>query len=203
MKLLQFIKKTTKVLAAAAITAVLAQPAQAETLGNGSYGEPSVDAGLFAPIMAPIAPLLGGAGSTTLISQVGADNTATAMANGAGSLALIAQQGDGNAAYQSVVGNNSAALLLQGGTGNSVLQMIKGDRDVQLVGVSGANNQVAYLQYGNDLAGALDVTNSNNSAVFALQTEQSGRYLMPSGFSGLNNQVVIIVPGRMYVLPRN
>ena len=68
--------------------------------------------------------------------------------------------------------------------------------------VSGNNNNVAYLQKGSDLAGALDVTNASNSTVLAIQTPQSGNYLMPTGLRGLQNTVVIIVPGRMYVIPK-
>ena len=175
----------------------------ADSPPNGVYEEPSVDAELFQPLLAPISPLLNGPGSTTLISQFGDGNAATIDAAGTGNVGIIAQTGSNNRAYQSIEGTGSAALLVQGGTNNSVIQAIKGDQDFQLVGVSGNNNQVAYVQVGDQLAGALDVTGSTNSSVIALQTNASGRYLMPAGLHGLNNQIVIIVPGRMYVLPRN
>jgi hypothetical protein len=183
--------------AALSVTPTLAEPP-----ANGLYQEPAVEAELFAPLLAPIAPLLTGPGTTTLISQIGEGNIATTHLVGSGSLSLIAQSGNSNSAVQSVEGQRSAALLVQGGSSNSVLQVIQGNDDFQLVGVSGQNNQVAYLQVGDQLAGALDVTGSNNSQVLAIQTNASGRYLMPTGLRGLDNQIVVIVPGRMYVLPR-
>ena len=154
-------------------------------------------------LMQPILPLLPSeAGSTTSISQIGNTNFANASATGSGNLSLIQQTGTNNRAVQAVQGNSSAMLLVQGGRNNSVLQASQGDRNFQLVGVSGENNDVAYLQMGNDLAGALDVTNSHNASVLAIQTPQSGRYLMPTGLRGLQNAAVLIVPGRMYVLPK-
>lgn len=153
-------------------------------------------------LMQPILPLIvGNARSTTTINQVGADNYAAAGLKGVASLALIDQQGERNRAVQAIQGNNSALLLVQGGTDNNVLQAAIGDRDFQLVGVSGRNNNVGYVQIGNDLVGALDVRNAQNATVLALQTPQSGRYLMPTGLRGLQNATVVIVPGRMYVLP--
>lgn len=175
----------------------------AAPLTPGIYPEPSVAADLIEPLMAPIVPLLGKPGSTTDIAQIGKDNDATSQITGDGNLSLIAQSGRNNHAYQGIEGTNSALLLVQGGHDNSVIQAAKGNNDFQFIGVSGHNNQVAYLQDGNNLAGALDVGDSTNSAVFALQTPQSGNYLMPIGLHGLKNTVVIIVPGRMYVLPRH
>jgi hypothetical protein len=177
--------------------------ALANPLAPGEYAEPVVGADLFAPLIAPIAPLLGKPGSTTDIAQLGVANTATSQITGDGNLSLIAQSGHNNHAYQAIEGTNSALLLLQGGHDNSVIQAAKGNDDFQLIGVSGHNNKVAYLQDGNNLNGALDVGDSTNSEVFALQTPQSGNYLMPVGLHGLKNTVVIIVPGRMYVIPRH
>ena len=152
-------------------------------------------------LIEPIRPLIAGnGGSTSTINQVGVGNYATAAIAGRGSLTLIEQAGSNNRAVQAIEGSNSAMLLVQGGTNNNVLQASSGDRNFQLVGVSGNNNNVAYIQKGDDLAGALDVRNSQNSTVIALQTEQSGRYLMPSGLRGLENKVVVVVPGRMYVM---
>ena len=175
----------------------------ADPIAIGEYPEPDVGPGLFEPLLTPIQPFLTGPGTTTSIGQIGTNNSASQVTKGAGTLAVIAQTGDNNSAYQSVDGTGSAALLVEGGSNNSVLQAIKGNQDFQLVGVSGHNNSVAYVQVGNELAGALDVTDSTNSQVLALQTPASGHYLMPTGLHGLNNQIVIIVPGRMYVLPRS
>lgn len=121
---------------------------------------------------------------------------------GGGNLSLISQSGDNNRAVQAIQGENSTLLLSQGGSNNSVVQASRGDNNFQLVAVSGNNNDVAYLQAGNNLGGALDVRNSQNSSVLAVQTNQSAGFMMPSGISGLNNQVVVVVPGRMYVLPK-
>ncbi|PSJ60811.1 hypothetical protein [Pseudaminobacter soli (ex Li et al. 2025)] len=152
-------------------------------------------------LIEPIRPLIAGnAQSTTSITQIGEMNQANSGIVGRGSLSVIQQSGSNNRAVQSIEGNNSALLLVQGGTNNNVLQASRGDRNFQLVGVSGNNNDVAYIQAGNDLAGALDVRDSQNSTVLALQTAQSGRYLMPSGLRGLENKIVVVVPGRMYVL---
>jgi hypothetical protein len=154
-------------------------------------------------LMQPILPLVAGsAGSTTTINQVGLNNYATAGVEGAANLTVIEQSGSHNRAVQAIQGNNSALLLVQGGTNNNVLQASVGDRNFQMVGVSGQNNNVGYVQMGNDLAGALDVTDAQNATVLAFQTPQSGRYLMPTGLHGLKNATVVIVPGRMYVLPR-
>lgn len=154
-------------------------------------------------LMEPILPLVSGsAGSTTSINQVGVGNYANAGTQGIANLAVIDQSGARNRAVQAIQGNNSAMLLVQGGSNNNVLQASVGDRNFQAVAVSGQNNSVGYVQMGNDLAGALDVTNAQNATVLALQTPQSGRYLMPTGLSGLKNATVVIVPGRMYVLPR-
>jgi hypothetical protein len=175
-------------------------PARADTVEITDFQS---DPAAVQALMQPIEPLIGGdAGSTTSINQVGQDNLARSYVGGQGSLSLIQQSGSNNRAIQAIDGNSSALLLVQGGTNNTVVQAAKGDRDFQLVGVSGNANQVAYIQVGDDLAGALDVTGSQNSTVIALQTPQSGRYLMPSGLSGLNNKIVIVVPGRMYVLPK-
>ncbi|MCJ8152014.1 hypothetical protein [Shinella sedimenti] len=154
-------------------------------------------------LMEPIQPFLGSeAGSTTSIIQLGEGNSAHAGINGNGSLAVIQQAGTGNRAVQAVEGHSSAALLVQGGKNNSVVQASRGDNNFQLVGVSGENNQIAYVQDGNSLAGVLDVRDSKNSTVVAIQTEQSGRYMMPTGLRGLENKTVVVVPGRMYVLPK-
>lgn len=119
---------------------------------------------------------------------------------GQGSLAVVQQAGQNNRAVQSITGSSSALLLVQGGSNNSVLQASRGNNNFQLVGVSGNNNEVAYVQDGDNLAGALDVRDSMNSTVLAYQTPQSGRYMMPSGLRGLENKVVVVVPGRMYVI---
>lgn len=153
-------------------------------------------------LMQPIQPFLTGAAQTTSsITQIGRNNFASSNVTGASNLSVIDQGGSRNRAIQAIEGSNSAQLLVQGGTNNSVVQASIGDRNFQLVGVSGNNNSVAYVQVGNDLAGALDVTNAQNATVLALQTPQSGRYLMPTGIRGLQNAVVIIGPGRMYVFP--
>ncbi len=154
-------------------------------------------------LMQPIMPLLGGfTGSNTGIIQIGSNNHANSGIDGTGSLALIQQAGTGNRAVQAIEGNNSALLLVQGGTNNSVLQASAGDNNFQLIGASGSNNQIAYIQKGDNLAGALDVRNSVNSTVVAIQTPQSGNYMMPTGLRGLENKTVVVVPGRMYVLPK-
>jgi hypothetical protein len=155
-------------------------------------------------ILAPLTQLQSSlnANSTTMITQIGDTNFAHAGVQGAGNLAIIAQSGSNNRAVQAIQGNNSAMLLVQSGSGNNVLQASTGNNNTQLLGVSGTSNDVAYLQVGNGLAGAMDV-GGENSAVFALQTPKSGNYLMPSGLTGLKDQVVIVVPGRMYVFNRN
>lgn len=156
-------------------------------------------------LMEPILPLVAnGASTTTSVLQLGVDNYAASSVSGDASFAGIVQGGDRNRAVQAIQGSNSAMLLVQGGTDNNVFQASAGDNNFQLValGESSKNNNVGYIQVGNELAGALNVGNSQNSTVMALQTEQSGRYLMPAGISGLNNQVVVIVPGRMYVFQK-
>jgi hypothetical protein len=153
-------------------------------------------------LIAPIKPLMGGIGSTASIDQVGQDNRASQFTDGSGNLTLIQQSGANNRAVLAVQGSNSALLLVQGGSNNTVAQVAKGDNDFQFVGVSGHNNQVAYVQVGNELAGALNVTNATNTSVVAFQTPASGHYLMPTGISGLSNSVVVVVPGRMYVIPK-
>jgi hypothetical protein len=155
-------------------------------------------------LMEPIQPFTSGnGGSTTSILQLGANNYANADVTGKGSLAIIQQSGVNNRASQAIDGNNSALLLVQGGSNNSVYQAAKGDNDFQLVGVSGHNNEVAYIQNGDNLAGALDVRNAQNATVVAIQTPQSGNYLMPSGLNGIKNATVVVVPGRMYVFPKH
>lgn len=196
-------KPIRRVLAAAAMTAGIfsAHSAQADgfyILENSPYATTTINA-----LMQPIAPFTGGVAETTsTITQFGQDNSAISQVEGNSNLSLIAQDGSRNRAVQAIAGNNSALMLLQGGTNNNVLQASVGDRNFQLVGVSGNNNSVAYVQYGSDLAGALDVTNANNATVLALQTPQSGNYLMPVGLRGLQNAVVVIGPGRMYVFPK-
>ncbi|MBP1849447.1 hypothetical protein [Rhizobium halophytocola] len=183
---------------AAATTA--ATTAKAEDLLVQDY---QTDAAAVGALMQPIQPFLGGAqGSTTSIIQLGSANNAAVNIAGNGSLALIQQAGDNNRAIQSIEGSSSALLLAQGGRNNSVVQAAKGNNDFQLVGVSGSDNQVAYVQVGDNLAGALDVRDSTNSTVLAFQTPQSGSYMMPTGLRGLDNKVVVVVPGRMYVLPK-
>jgi hypothetical protein len=152
-------------------------------------------------LMEPIQPFLGGKnGSTTSIIQIGLNNQVSTEIQGQGSLAVVQQAGQNNRAVQSITGSSSALLLVQGGSNNSVLQASRGNNNFQLVGVSGNNNEVAYVQDGDNLAGALDVRDSTNSTVLAYQTPQSGRYMMPSGLRGLENKVVVVVPGRMYVI---
>lgn len=176
-----------------------AQSARAENLLVAQDYE--TDVGKLQSLMEPIAPFVGGdAGSTTSIIQLGASNSADSGITGNGSLAVVQQAGSGNRAVQAIDGNSSALLLVQGGTNNNVVQASRGDNNFQLVGVSGNNNDVAYIQSGDNLAGALDVTNAQNSTVLAIQTPQSGRYMMPSGLSGIQNKVVVVVPGRMYVI---
>lgn len=158
---------------------------------------------LISPLMEPISPFINGdAQTTTSIIQLGEGNLASSGVTGESNLAVIEQSGSRNRAVQAIEGHNSAMLLVQGGSNNNVLQASRGDNNFQLVGVSGNNNNVGYVQVGDNLAGALDVTNASNSTVLALQTPASGRYLMPTGLRGLQNTVVVIVPGRMYVIPK-
>lgn len=153
-----------------------------------------------------------GTGNLSIIGQSGTSNSVYQSINNGtsttsdiaalGNLALVTQTGANNRAVQVIEGSGSSTLLVQGGSNNSVFQGSYGDRNFQLVGVSGNNNQVAYVQAGNNLNGVLDVRNSTNSSVVAMQTDRSARYLMPVGLRGLNNQIAIIVPGRMYVFRR-
>jgi hypothetical protein len=154
-------------------------------------------------LMQPVESYLtGNAQNTTNITQIGSTNFATSGVTGTSNIAMIQQGGRNNRAVQAIQGNSSALLLVQGGSNNNVLQASVGDRNFQLVGVSGSNNNVAYVQKGNDLAGALDVRDAHNTTVAVLQTPQTGRYLMPTGIRGLSNAYVVIVPGRMYVMPK-
>ncbi|WP_126009629.1 MULTISPECIES: hypothetical protein [Georhizobium] len=153
-------------------------------------------------LMEPINPFVSGqAGNTTSIQQIGSYNAATSAIEGHSSASLIDQSGSRNRAVQAIDGHNSALLLVQGGSNNSVVQASRGDNNFQLVGVSGNNNNVGYVQVGSNLAGVLDVRNSVNTNVVAIQTPSSGNFMMPSGLNGLSNANVVIVPGRMYVLP--
>jgi hypothetical protein len=155
-------------------------------------------------LMQPINPFITGAAQTTTsITQIGENNFATSSVEGTSSLSLIEQSGTRNRAVQAIEGHNSALLLVQGGTNNNVLQASRGDNNFQLVGVSGQNNNVGFVQVGDNLAGVLDVRGSTNSTVIAVQTPQSGNYMMPTGLRGLQNTAVVIVPGRMYVIPIN
>ncbi|MEO3997430.1 hypothetical protein [Mesorhizobium sp. CAU 1732] len=155
-------------------------------------------------LMQPINPFITGAAQTTTsITQIGENNFATSSVEGTSSLSLIEQSGTRNRAVQAIEGHNSALLLVQGGTNNNVLQASRGDNNFQLVGVSGQNNNVGFVQVGDNLAGVLDVRGSTNSTVIAVQTPQSGNYMMPTGLRGLQNTAVVIVPGRMYVIPVN
>jgi hypothetical protein len=185
------------------LAAGLAAAAAPAAAGDLLIQDFQTDAAKVQALMEPIQPFVGGdSGSTTSIIQLGESNIANAGVQGTGSLALIQQAGANNRAVQAIEGNGSALLLVQGGTNNFVLQASRGNDNFQLVGVSGNNNQVAYIQDGYNLAGALDVRDSQNSTVLAIQTPQSGRYLMPTGLRGLENKTVVVVPGRMYVLPK-
>jgi hypothetical protein len=159
---------------------------------------------IIGALMQPISPFaMGQAQTTTSITQIGENNFATSSVEGKSSLSLIEQSGTRNRAVQAIEGHNSALLLVQGGTNNNVLQASRGNNNFQLVGVSGQNNNVGYVQVGDNLAGVLDVRGSTNSTVIAVQTPQSGNYMMPTGLRGLQNTAVVIVPGRMYVIPVN
>ncbi|SON58138.1 hypothetical protein HDIA_4597 [Hartmannibacter diazotrophicus] len=178
-----------------------AAPATAEDLLVHGFESAASSAG---SLMQPIQPAGAGAatGSTSSIIQLGTDNHATAALTGSGHLAVVQQSGTGNRAMQAIEGTGSTALLVQGGSNNTVAQVSRGNDNFQLVGVSGSNNDVGYVQVGDQLAGVLDVRDAENTSVFALQTPQSGRFLMPTGIRGLENKVVVVVPGRMYVLPK-
>lgn len=200
---MKFVARVLKTLKAATVaTAIIAAPgvvAAENLLVSGYDTDPVTVQGLMQPIL----PFVGGsAGSTTGIIQLGNSNYASSSVEGTGNLALIQQAGTNNRATQAMEGAGSAMLLVQGGSNNSVLQASQGDDNFQLVGVSGSNNQIAYIQKGDNLAGALDVRDSVNSTVVAFQTPQSGNYMMPTGLRGLENKTVVVVPGRMYVLPK-
>ncbi|MDS7594909.1 hypothetical protein [Agrobacterium tumefaciens] len=154
-------------------------------------------------LMEPIMPLINSSTASNVgIIQLGTQNNANASIDGTSSLALIQQSGSNNRAVQAIEGTGSALLLVQGGQNNSVVQASQGNDNFQLVGVSGNNNQIAYVQKGDNLAGVLDVRDSVNSTVVAIQTPQSGNFMMPTGLRGLENKTVVVVPGRMYVLPK-
>jgi hypothetical protein len=190
--------------AAANVASVCAQQATtAEIFGieNGIYEEGqflSSDPAVIAPLLVPAQNLrTNGTGSTTMISQLGTGNFASAGIIGSNSAAAITQSGSNNRAVQAIQGSDSAMLLVQSGEGNSVVQTSIGHDNTQLLGVSGTNNDVAFVQVGDHLGGAMSV-GGQDSAVVALQTGNNN-YMMPSGINGLKNQVVVIVPGRMYV----
>ena len=191
--------KMKSVLLAASIVALGTAAGASENLLVQNY---ETNTASVQALMEPIQQFVGGNQSNTGIIQIGQNNYANSGIEGTGSLSLIQQSGSGNRAVQTIEGSNSALLLVQGGTNNSVLQASQGDNNFQLVGVSGNNNQIAYIQKGDNLAGALDVRDSKNSTVLAIQTPQSGNYMMPAGLRGLENKTVIVVPGRMYVLPK-
>jgi hypothetical protein len=196
------LKSIRNVLLAAGVAAAVGTAATAsENLLVSDY---QTDAAVVQGLMQPILPFVGnesGANNTGII-QIGEHNRATSSIQGSGSLALIQQSGVNNRAIQAIEGAGSAALLVQGGHNNSVFQASQGNDNFQLVGVSGHNNQIAYIQKGDNLVGALDVRDSVNTTVVAIQTPQSGNFMMPSGLRGLENKNVVVVPGRMYVLPK-
>jgi hypothetical protein len=176
--------------------------ASALDLVSASAAESSAPA-VIGQLMQPISPFVSGqAGNTTSIQQIGSYHSATSAIEGHSSASLIDQSGTRNRAVQAIEGHNSAALLVQGGSNNSVVQASRGDNNFQLVGVSGQNNDIGYIQVGNNLAGVLDVRDSVNTTVVAVQTPSSNNFMMPSGLRGLSNANVVIVPGRMYVLPK-
>lgn len=200
-----------RVLTAATIALCLVMPVQAgndiigldgQPIASGLYGFDDAAEAKLLDLMKPIAPFVAaGAPNTTTINQVGTDLFAHAAVEGSSNLTLIQQSGSNNRAVQAVAGNQTALLLQQSGSNNSTLQLSVGNDNFQLLGVSGQNNDVAYIQAGNELAGALKV-GGENASVLALQTDASHKYLMPVGLNGLKNQVVVIVPGRMYVFKK-
>ena len=196
-------KNWTKTLAGTAAGLLMSlNAASALDLVPASAAESSAPA-VVGQLMQPISPFVSGqAGSTTSIQQIGSYNSASSAIEGHSSASLIDQSGTRNRAVQAIEGHNSAALLVQGGSNNSVVQASRGDNNFQLVGVSGQNNDIGYIQVGNNLAGVLDVRDSVNTTVVAVQTPSSSNFMMPSGLRGLNNANVVIVPGRMYVLPK-
>jgi hypothetical protein len=188
------------VLAAALALSALTVAAQAEPVWT-SFETTQANIDTVNALMTPIQPFLLGPGSTSLINQTGTNNVSTASIVGSGNLTLLQQAGSNNRSIQSIEGSGSAALLFQNGNDNNVVQASTGDHNFQLVNVEGNSNDIAYIQAGNSLAGALNVEGSN-STVVALQTS-SNRYLMPSGLRGLENKVVVIVPGRMLVIDKS
>lgn len=200
--MMSWTKRLAGAMIALAVTTSIAAATEIRIVDEADYGGARTQAAASA-LMQPIAPFVAGqAGNTTSIAQIGAGNSANSAISGHSSASLIVQDGSRNRAVQAIEGSNSALLLVQSGTNNNVLQASRGDNNFQLVGVSGSNNDVGYVQIGNDLAGVLDVRNSHNTTVVALQTNQSRNFLMPTGISGLNNAAVVIVPGKMYVLPK-
>lgn len=156
-------------------------------------------------LMEPILPFVAsGASTTTSIVQLGDTNYALVLTDGQSNYGAIVQEGARNRVVQAIQGSNSAALLVDGGVGNSVLQASIGNDNFQAValGKDSSNNEVGYVQVGNSLAGALNVGNSRNSTVVTLQTPASGNFLMPTGINGLQDKIVVIVPGRMYVFSK-
>lgn len=195
-------KRLAGAMIALVVTTSISAASEIRIVNEEDYGGARAQA-VVSSLMQPIAPLVAGqAGNTTSIAQIGGGNFASSAITGHSSASLIVQDGSRNRAVQAIEGSNSALLLVQSGTNNNVLQASRGDNNFQLVGVSGSNNDIGYVQIGNDLAGVLDVRNSYNTTVVALQTNQSRNFLMPTGISGLNNAAVVIVPGRMYVLPK-
>lgn len=195
-------KNWTKILAGAVAGLLIGANAALAIELVSPDGGPSAPA-LIGQLMEPINPFVTGqAGNTTSIQQIGSYNRATSAIEGHSSASLIDQSGTRNRAVQVIDGHNSALLLVQGGRGNNVMQASQGDNNFQLVGVSGRNNQVGYVQVGDNLAGVLDVRNSVNTTVVAIQTPSSNNYMMPNGLRGLKNANVVIVPGKMYVIPK-
>lgn len=187
--------------AAVAVSTTMTHAESIKIIDQAHYtGQPTQT--IVSALMEPISPFtLGQAQTTTSISQIGSNNFATSSVAGNSSLSVIEQAGSRNRAAQAIEGHNSALLLVQGGTNNNVLQASRGNNNFQLVGVSGHNNNVGYVQLGDNLAGVLDVRGSTNSTVMAVQTPQSGNYMMPTGLRNLHNTAVVVVPGRMYVMP--
>ncbi|SDG27153.1 hypothetical protein [Pelagibacterium luteolum] len=170
----------------------------------GWYDVPVTEGGiaLLESVKSALSPFTSeGAPNTTMINQLGDDLFAQSGITGNSNLSYINQTGTNNRAVQAMVGNGNALLLHQGGENNTVLQASIGNDNLQMVGVEGNSNEVAYIQAGNDLAGAISV-GGVNSSVLAVQTQASGSYLMPTGIGGLQNHVVVIVPGRMYIFDK-
>lgn len=195
-------KQLAGAMTALALSVGVAAATEIRIVDEADYGGARAEA-VVSSLMQPISPFVAGqAGNTTSIAQIGTGHSAISSIEGHSSASLIAQDGTRNRAVQAIEGSNSALLLVQSGTNNNVLQASRGDNNFQLVGVSGSNNDIGYVQVGNNLAGVLDVRNSHNTTVVAFQTNQSRNFLMPTGISGLNNAAVVIVPGKMYVLPK-